>query len=80
TQQPVFAISAVAQQNLGELLQTIWDKLDELGPVEAPERMTEATLDDDSAIAELPPPVDSPISTSFEATVPPPPETQPVSL
>ncbi len=81
TQQPVFAISAVARQNLDDLLQTIWDKLDELGPVEASiERMTEATSEDGSAIAELPAPVDSPIPTSFEATVPPPPETQPVSF
>ena len=81
TQQQVFAISAVAQQNLGELLQSIWDKLDELGPVEAPiEVGTDATLDDSSAIAEIPPPVENPMTTNFEAAVSASPETQPVNF
>lgn len=81
TQQPVFAISAVARQNLDDLLQTIWDKLDELGPVEAPvELVTEVTLGESSAIAEMPPSDDSPRPANVEASASAPSATQPVSF
>lgn len=64
TERHVFAISAVTGQNLDEMLQTVWEQLDQLPanppvvpPDQTPQTLVESTITPDPALLEV---VDSP--------------------